>query len=141
MKMTTLYPTDIPAFLRQYRFTGSRLKRFKYGIDANGDSILDVVLLTKKAMQSLNTPSERVILRIRFQGVEEFRFQKRPGTGHSPKTDCRFGSFNGLIYVDFDGYTLGQGEVPRLHDFRASDAFAGCRELRYTVVEKVTPVV
>jgi hypothetical protein len=136
--MTTLYPTDIAEFLRKFRFTGARLRRFRYRPSADGGT-LDVVLVARKAMQSLNAPSERVILTFEFRGVEEYRFQRRPGPP-AAKSDCRFGTFNGLVYADFDAFPLGQGEVAKLHDFRASDAFVGGREVRYAVAERTVKV-
>jgi hypothetical protein len=139
--MTTLYPTDIPEFLRKYRFANARVRRFRVASAASGETTIDVVLIARKAMADLNRPAERVVISLTFRGVEEYRFQKRPGGDGRLKTDCRFGTFEGLVYVDFDAYPMGRGDVPKLHDFRASDLFAGCRDLRYTVREKARTTV
>jgi hypothetical protein len=133
--MTTLYPTDIPEFLRKFRFANARVRRFRIETNATGEIKIRVVLIARKAMADLNRPPEKVVITLMFVGVEEYRFQKRPGNGRL-KTDCRFGSFEGMVYVDFDAYPMSQGDVPKLHDFRVSDHFAGCRVLRYTVREK-----
>lgn len=133
--MTTLYPTDIPEFLRKFRFASARVRRFRVETNASGEITIRVVVIARKALADLNRPSEKVVFTLMFVGVEEFRFQKRPGLGRL-NTDCRFGAFDGMVYVDFDAYPMSRGDVPKLHDFRVSDHFAGCRVLRYTVREK-----
>ena len=39
--------------------------------------------------------------------------------------------WNGLIYINFDAWGLQPGEVPGVHDFRASDAFVAGRQVSW----------
>ena len=61
--------------------------------------------------------------------MEEFRFQMRPSQPKAKIADARISYLNGLFFVNLDAWGLEPGEQPRLHDFRASEAYVGGREL------------
>jgi hypothetical protein len=88
-------------------------------------------LTVKAAVQTLGDVPKRVRLRLVFDGVEEYRFQKRPAAGGGRIPDARFGAFDGLIYLNLDAYRLDPGERPTLPDFRASDAFVAGADVRW----------
>ena len=88
-------------------------------------------LRIQKSMGQLETP---VKLRLRLVDAEEYRFQKRPSGPRGRMTDLRLGTFDGLIYLNFDAFPLDPGDKPGVHDFRASDAFAAGKELWWEVV-------
>ena len=71
---------------------------------------------------------------LRLEGVEEFRFQMRPGQPRVTIADARIGHLNGLYYVNLDAWGLDPGEAPKVHDFRASEAYAAGRELLWEEV-------
>jgi hypothetical protein len=79
----------------------------------------------KAAVQSLGDPAKTVTLRLVFDDAEEYPFQKRLGGTGGRIPDARFGSFDGLIYLNLDAYPLDPGDRPGLPDFRASDAYVG----------------
>jgi hypothetical protein len=139
--MKTLYPSDIPEFLRQFRFNAVRLRRLRFQMNSQGDMTADAHVIVKKQSSTLNTTGATVILHLHMIGVEEYRFQKRPGDDRSRKSIGRVGSFQGTIFIDFDAYSLGTGEMAKAHDYRASDAFVACRDLQYTIVEKASKPV
>jgi hypothetical protein len=80
-------------------------------------------LSVKAAVQGLGDAAKRVNLRLVFDGVEEYRFQRRPLAGGGRIPDARFGLFDGVIYLNLDAFGLNPGERPGLPEFRASDAF------------------
>ena len=134
--MTRLYPSDINAFARKYRFAGGRLRRLavRYRTPESVSVLFD--LLVRPATRDLGPDAPPVRLRFRMDGAEEFRFQKRPGGPGGKITDARFGYFGDVYFVNLDAYGLEKGEVPKLHDFRGSDAYIGGRELFW---EEVAP--
>ena len=135
--MTALYPTDLLTFARQFKFSGGRIRRVSL-LNRNGDDpALELILTARTTSKSLSEKAEVVRLRLRFVGVEEFRFQKRPGTASGKVSNCRFGYFQDLFFVTFDAWGLPAGEVPKVHDFRASDAYIASRDLKWEKVEKV----
>ena len=75
-----------------------------------------------------------VRLRLIFEGVEEFRFQRRPGPGLVQVKDLQVGFFGALTYVNLDPFP--EDGPPKVMDFRASDCFVAGRTVRWEVVEK-----
>jgi hypothetical protein len=75
----------------------------------------------------------KVKLKLRFDGVEEYRFQRRPNGGLLRLSEVRLGYFDGLIYLNLDAYA--DDEAPQVMDFRASDAFVAGRDFSYEVKE------
>jgi hypothetical protein len=133
--MKSIYPSDIAEFARQFRFSVCRVKCVRLKNRSRGESTLDVILKVRKASSTLNQKTDGIKLHLVLQGVEEFRFQQRPGSV-SRSTSCRFGYFNGLFFIDFDAYSLGAGESAKVHDFRASDSYVACRDIRWGSFEK-----
>ncbi|MFO0939117.1 MAG: hypothetical protein U0798_21665 [Gemmataceae bacterium] len=102
----------------------------------NGDDpTIELIVTVRAHAPSLGDRAERVHLRLRFIGVDEFRFQKRPGHATGRISECQFGYFQDCFYVNFDAWGLPAGEVPKIHDFRASDAYVGCRDLKWERIE------
>lgn len=129
--MNRLTPAELPAFLRRYRFPGGRVRGVRLVNRAEKDVAVELRLVVREALRDLGRTPQRVRLVLRLEGVEEYRFQMRPGQPRVKITDARFGYFNGLFYVNLDAWGLEAGETPKLHDFRASEAFAAGRELTW----------
>jgi hypothetical protein len=127
--MTPITPNDLPAFLRKYRFTGGRIHRVKVLYPKLREVAVEFHLSVFEAVKSLGTEPKRVRLVLRVEGVEEFRFQMRPNQPKVKIADARIGYLNGLFFVNFDAWGLEPGELAKLHDFRASEVYAGGRDL------------
>jgi hypothetical protein len=127
--MNRLTPAELPAFLRRYRFPGGRVRRVRLVHLTDNEVAVELRLVVREAIRDLGSTPKRVRLVLRLEGVEEFRFQMRPGQPRVKITDARFAYLNGLYYVNLDAWGLEPGETPKLHDFRASEAFAAGREL------------
>ena len=126
--MTRLHSSDLVQFARKYRFVGGKLKRYRVGY-RRGVGTLEAVLLVRPATRDLGATPKPVKLKLEITGVEEYRFQKRPTTAAGKMSDLKLGYFNGLYYINFDAWGLPAGEVPGIHDFRASDAFVAGNDL------------
>lgn len=138
--MNRLHATDVATFARKYRFAGGRLRRVKVTYAATENFTIEFVLTARTALKDLGTEARPVKLRFRVTGVEEFRFQKRPSVSAGSVSEARIGYFNGLFYVNLDAWGLAPGDVPRLHDFRASDTYLAGREMQWEeVVPKPAP--
>ena len=121
--MNRVSPAELPTFLRKYRFPGSRVRRVKIGYDRPDVMTVELVVLTRTPVRDLGTNSAPVRLKLKLIGVDEFRFQKRPTMPAGKIPDLRAGYFDGLFFVNLDAFALDPGETPRLHDYRASDAY------------------
>ena len=89
---------------------------------------------TGEIVISVREGEAKVRLRLVFDAVEEYRFQRRPGPGLVRLKEVRIGSFDGLIYFNLDAYP--DDAPPGIHDFRASDAFIGARILNWEIVPR-----
>jgi hypothetical protein len=127
--MTRLEPAELASFARRYRFANGRLRRVRLRTGRDGALSVELLLSVRTALRELGSEPKPVRLRLRLEGVEEYRFQKRPGTAAGAIPDARVGYFDGLVFVTLDAWSLDPGEVPKAHDFRASDAYAAGREL------------
>jgi hypothetical protein len=134
--MNRLYPSDLAGFSKQFRFAGGRVRRLKAAFAGNGELVVEVVLTVRTTIRDLETEPRTVRLRLRLIGVEEFRFQKRPAGPGGRITDARVGYFGDLYFVNLDAFGLQPGEVPKMHDYRASDMYIGGRELWWEEIEK-----
>ena len=121
--MTRLQAADLAGFARRYRFSGGRLRRVKLRYAAAGEFAIEFVLTARASVKDLGMEPALIKLRFRLEGVEEFRFQKRATVTAGNVSEARMGYFNGLYYVNLDAWGLGPGDVPKLHDFRASDTY------------------
>ena len=134
--MTRLYPSDLAAFARKYRFAGGKLRRVTLRLRGPDRVSVGFDLLVRPATAGLGADAPPVRLRFRLDGVDEYRFQKRLNGGGGRIADARFGYFGDVYYVNLDAWGLEKGETPKLHDFRGSDAYVGGRELFW---EEVAP--
>ena len=114
-------------FLKRFQFRGARLRAFRVRNSAGAATA--EVRLTARAGDSGNL----VRLRLVFDGVEEFRFQRRPGPGLVTLKDIQVGFFGALTYVNFDPFA--EDGPPKVMDFRASDSFVAGRTVRWEVIE------
>src|SRR5262245_37835086 len=132
--MNRLTPVELPQFLRRYRFPGGRIRRVRLIHRSEKDAVVELRLVVRESIRDLGTEPKRVRLVLRLEGVEEFRFQMRPGQPKVKIADARGVHVNGLFYVNLDAWGLDPGETPKLHDFRASEAYAAGRELLWEEV-------
>lgn len=132
--MNRIYPSDLAAFVKTYRFAGGRVRRIKTAF-AGENLTVEVVLTARTAVRDLGQDARAARLRLRVIGVEEFRFQKRPSTAGGKVADARIGYFGDLYFVNLDAWGLQPGEVPKMHDYRASDMYIGGRELWWEEIE------
>ena len=121
--MNRLQAADLAGFARRYRFNGGRLRRVKLRYGKGGDFAAEFVVTARGSVRDLGMEPALIKLRFRLEGVEEFRFQKRPSVAAGSVSEARLGYFNGLYYVNLDAWGLAPGDVPKLHDFRASDTY------------------
>ena len=121
--MNRLQAADLAGFARRYRFNGGRLRRVKLRYAGGADFAIEFVLTARAAVKDLGAEPALIKLRFRLEGVEEFRFQKRATVAAGNVSEARMGYFNGLYYVNLDAWGLAPGDVPKLHDFRASDTY------------------
>jgi hypothetical protein len=130
--MEQLLPAQIPQFLKRFRFRGGLLQRFQIrNRSANQSSgRLSIVALDDNG-------NARVRLRLEFDGVEEYRFQRRPGPGLVRLKEVRLAYLNGLFYLNLDAFV--DDEPPTVIDFRASDAFIAARSLSWEIVPPSPP--
>lgn len=127
--MNRLPAAEIPAFLRKYRFAGGRLQRLRIWSTNPDEPVAELVLLVRTPLRELSDTPKPIRLKLRVVGVSEFRFQKRPAQPTGKISDFRIGYFDGLVYLNLDAFGLSPGEQPRLHDFRASEAYLAGSEL------------
>jgi hypothetical protein len=133
--MTRLDPPALASFLRRYRFAGSRLRGLRVRSTTDGLPTIELRLAARTALRDLGTEPRPVRLRLRLVGVEEYRFQKRPGTPSGKVPDARIGYFDGLFFLTLDTWSLEPGEQPKPLDYRASDAYAAGRELWWEEIQ------
>jgi hypothetical protein len=127
--MNRITPNDLPAFLRKFRLAGGRVRRVRVLYPKPREVAVEIHLTLFEAVKNLGTEPRRTHLVLRVEGVEEFRFQMRPSQPRAKIADARIGHLNGLFFVNLDAWGLESGEQPKLHDFRASEAYVGGRDL------------
>lgn len=125
--MNELTSINLHTFLKRHQLRGGRLQRFQVRTRRGDASSAEVRLLVRES--STNKPLR---LRLLFEGVEEYRFQRRPGSGLVTLKDVQFGFFEDLVYVNLDAFP--EDGPPKVMDFRASDCFVGARSLKWQVV-------
>ena len=130
--MERLTPAQIHYFLRRFRFQGGLLRRFQIHNHSARNSTGEMRLIVREGERANPTR-----LKFVFEGVEEFRFQRRPGPGLLRLKEVRLGHFNSLFYLNLDAFA---DDGPQgVHDFRASDAFIAAREISWEIVLPKTP--
>jgi hypothetical protein len=130
--MDQLQPAQIAQFTKRFQFRGGTLLRFQIRNRPKGQS--DGLIVVSARDESAGS---RVRLRLRLEGVEEFRFQRRPGPGLVRLKEVRLGYFNGLLYINLDAFAVDGPAA--LIDFRASDAFAAARRITWDAVPPKPP--
>jgi len=127
--MNELTPANAHAFFKRFQFRGGWLRRFRVR-NTSADSATGEVRLTARDTQT----NEAVRLRIKFDGVEEYRFQRRPGPGLVRLTEVQVGFFGNLVYLNFDAFA--EDGPPKVMDFRASDCFLAGRSVTWEIEER-----
>jgi hypothetical protein len=134
--MNRVYPTDLPQFLRRFRATGGTVRGVRVRHRAEKDAAVEFRLTVREPVTKLGETPKKVRLTLRLDGVEEFRFQMRPGQHKSRVADARIGYLNGLFYVSLDALGLEPNEAAQVFDFRASEVYAAGRELSWSEGER-----
>jgi hypothetical protein len=128
--MNELTPASAHQFLKRFKLRGGRLTRFRVGRPIADGATAEVRLVARDT-----ETGQRVRLRLVFDGIEEYRFQRRPGPGLERLRDVQVGFFGSLVYLNLDAFP--EDGPPKVMDFRASDCFLAARTLRWGTVEKV----
>lgn len=127
--MNELTTGTVHGFLKRYQLRGGRLLRFQVRPRPRDASTAEV-RLTARDTQT-NQP---VRLRLVLTGVEEYRFQRRPGPWPLRLNEVQIGFFGPLVYLNLDAFA--DDGPPKVMDFRASDWFLAARTVTWEVVEK-----
>jgi hypothetical protein len=127
--MNRLSSAELPQFFRRYRFPGGRVRAVRVVHAGPKDVRVEFRLSVRQALRDLGSDPKTVRLRLRLEGVEEFRIQMRPNQPRVRIADARFGFLNNLFFVNLDAWALDPGEAPKIHDYRASEVYAAGREL------------
>ena len=96
---TRLAPQDVAAFLRKYRLSGGRLRRVRVQYPRAKQVAVEFHLTVHEATKTPATEAKAVRLVLRLEGVEEYRFQMRPGQPKVRISDARIGYLNGLFVL------------------------------------------
>jgi hypothetical protein len=127
--MNELTPGNVHGFLKRFHLRGGRLRRFQIRSGPANATSAEVRLTALDT-----TTNQRVRLRLAFDGVEEYRFQRRPGAAIARLSEVQVGFFGDLVYLNLDAFPVDG--PPKVMDFRASDCFLAGRTVRWEVVER-----
>jgi hypothetical protein len=130
--MTELTPANAHAFQKRYQLRGGRLVRIHIRPRPRDASSAEVRVTARDT-----TKNEIVRLRMTFEGVEEYRFQRRPSAPLIRLKDVQIGFFGTLTYLNLDAFP--EDGPPKVMDFRASDCFVAGRVVKWEVVERKSP--
>ncbi|MCE9531192.1 MAG: hypothetical protein K8T89_08725 [Planctomycetes bacterium] len=125
--MNQLLPSQIPAFMKRFRFQGGALHRFRIANLSVRQAKAEVIVRIREGAND-----QRVRLRLVFDGVEEYRFQRRPGPALVRLKEVHLAAFNGVIYLNLDPFA--DDTPPAVIDFRASDAFLAARSVSWEIL-------
>lgn len=134
--LNRMAPQDLAAFLRRYRLPGGRLRRVRILYPRPRHVAVEFHLTVRESVRQLGQEPAKVRLVLRLEGVDEFRLQMRPGQHRAVVTDARIGYLNNLFFVNLDAWALDPGEHAKLHDYRASEIYAGGRDLFWSIWER-----
>lgn len=137
--MNAVTANDLPQFLRRFRFPGGRVRGVRVAYPAGKGAAVEFRLSVYEGVRDPGPDAKRVRLRLSLGGVDEFRFQMRPGQPKVRIADARVVFLNGLFFVNLDAWTLEPGEQPRVFDFRASEVYAAGRDLSWEVTPPGEP--
>lgn len=127
--MDRLPATQIAQFMKRFRFQKGIFRGIRLQNRTPREQVATLALVVVDT-----TKNEKVRLKLQIDGVDEYRFQRRPNGGLLRLSEVRMGYFDGLIYLNLDAYP--DEDAPQVMDFRASDAFIAGRELSYEVASK-----
>ena len=125
--MHELNPTSTLAFLRRFRLKGGVIRRFILRNTA-ADSVSVKLLLTVTD----TTTQEKVKLSLVIREVDEYRFQKRPGTNVFAIREVRIGTFDGITFLNLDADPADP--APKPMDYRISDCFVAGGQISWGIV-------
>lgn len=120
------------SFLKRYQFRGGRIRAWRMHFRADGRSRAEARLLARES-----STGKMVRVRLMFEGVEEYRMQRRPGAGPSRVTGLQIGFFGDLVYLNFDPFEVDG--PPKVIDFRASDSFVGAKHASWEIIVPTPP--
>lgn len=126
--MQELTPANTLAFLKRFRLDGSIIRRFTLRNLAE-DRVAAKLLLTVFDTSA----NAKVKLAIQIQDVEEYRFQKRPGTQVFQVRTARIAKFDGITFLNLDAEP--DDPAPKVMDFRISDCFIAGAKVAWKIVE------
>src|SRR3712207_4183312 len=89
--MKRLNPAELPQFLRRYRLPGGRVRAVRVRHAGARAVAVEFRLAVRPALRELDDDPKPVALRLRLDGVEEFRFQMRPNQPKAKIADARLG--------------------------------------------------
>jgi hypothetical protein len=127
--MNDLTSANVHGFLKRFQLRGGRLLRFRVcprAADATTGEVRLAALDT--------STNQRVRLRLRLDAVEEYRFQRRPGSGLARLNEVQIGFFGDLVYLNLDAFPVDG--PPKVMDYRASDCYLAGRHLRWEIVDR-----
>jgi len=130
--MTSLTPTQIPAFLRRYRLSGSRLLGIRIKPQRHRNPRVELRIALRQ-LEATGQPGGFVRLRIVFDDSSEYRFQKRPNADRQALRRIDLAYLQGQFFFCLDSY-LEENERPAVHDFRASEAYVAASDVAYEIV-------
>lgn len=126
--MKPLSDAEFNGLTRKYRFQGGRVRAVRIARTKTGLTVA-VAVKARTALVNLDDEPKPVTVRLTFEGVEEYRFQKRYGATAGRVPEARFGIYDGLYYAVFDAYPLEKGDRPGVHDYRAGDYYLAARKV------------
>ncbi len=127
--MNELTPGNVHAFLKRYQLRDGRLIRIQIRPRRRDATTAEIRLSALDV-----STKQSVRLRIAFEGVEEYRFQRRPSAPLIRLKDVQIGFFGALTYLNLDAFPVDG--PPKVMDFRASDCFLAGRVVNWEVIEK-----
>ena len=130
--MPSLTTSQIPAFLRRYRLSGSRLLGIRIKPQRHRNPRIELRIALRQ-LEATGQPGGVVRLRIVFDDSSEYRFQKRPNADRQSLRRIDLAYLQGQFFFCLDSY-LEENERPAVHDFRASEAYVAASEVEYEIV-------
>lgn len=127
--MTPLQPGQTVQFLRRFPFARSVLLGFRIRHHGRRSCSARLAFRVQEA-----ATGKMAKLVVEMDGVEEHRFQRRPGQALVRLKDVRLAVFDDLFYFNLDAFA--RDGPPLLHEFRASDAFLAARAFSF----EATPI-
>jgi|GEM_PF-5805950 len=119
----------IAEFMKRFDHLRGRLHSIRLKT-VRGKSSADIVLTVKEG-------EAKVRLRLKFDEIEEYRLQRRPGGGLTRIRRAALGVFDGIVYLNLEVFE--PDERPARIDFRMSDTFLAGRVLSFEILPGKPP--